>query len=379
MKKNNVYDKGDSILEIAGQNGLHDAVLKRIKDASQCCPELQSNDPLKFALQDLLEKDLSEGEPDFHLRPHVLEEMARLKDTQILDYLRYRYSYDIYPKKKIIRDYPPLVQIEPASICNFRCVFCYQTDKRLSDKKNGHMGLMSIELFKKVIDQLEGNVQAITMASRGEPTLNNQLPEMLRYMSGKFLATKMNTNASRLTERMSNYLLDSDIHTLVFSADAADEPLYSSLRVNGKLDVVLRNIEQFNEIKEKFYPRSQMITRVSGVRFDEKQNMCDMEKFWGHLVDQVMFVDYNPWENVYDAEKKGISTPCSDLWRRMFVWWDGRVAPCDVDYLTKLSEETIESKSVSEIWQGGMYSLLREKHLSNKRQNIEPCSRCIVV
>ena len=28
---------------------------------------------------------------------------------------------------------------------------------------------------------------------------------------------------------------------------------------------------------------------------------------------------------------------CSDLWRRMFIWWDGLANPCDVDYKSKLS------------------------------------------
>ena len=29
----------------------------------------------------------------------------------------------------------------------------------------------------------------------------------------------------------------------------------------------------------------------------------DMGKFWGNLVDQVAFVNYIPWENVYDSER----------------------------------------------------------------------------
>ena len=42
----------------------------------------------------------------------------------------------------------------------------------------------------------------------------------------------------------------------------------------------------------------------------------------GDLVDHEAFVDYNPWENSYEKAPNGLATPCSDLWRRMFVWWD---------------------------------------------------------
>ena len=35
-------------------------------------------------------------------------------------------------------------------------------------------------------------------------------------------------------------ILESNVKTLVFSADAADEKLYSELRVNGKLETTLK-------------------------------------------------------------------------------------------------------------------------------------------
>jgi MoaA/NifB/PqqE/SkfB family radical SAM enzyme len=375
---NQTYDKGNSILDMRGGKENEQLAMTRIKFLADNIDAYPVDDPLRLALVDLLNDDGATGKR-FFFRSHVVEEISRLEDHELCRYLRYRYAYDVYPVIKKVSKYPPLVQIEPTSICNYRCVFCYQIDKRLSHKKFGHMGSMQLEFFKKLIDELEGNVEAISLASRGEPTINKSLSSMLNYMAGKFLATKVNTNAYLLDDSISHAILDSDLQTLVFSADAAEEALYSKLRVNGNLERVLRNVERFNEIKEKYYPSSRLITRVSGVRFDSEQSMEDMEAYWGHLVDQVMFVDYNPWENVYDADRKGIDEPCSDLWRRMFIWWDGKVAPCDVDYLTTLCNESIQEKTISEIWQGEMYRALRGKHLNKERQNLEPCSRCVVV
>ena len=34
------------------------------------------------------------------------------------------------------------------------------------------MGLMRLPLFKEIVDQLVGNVEGVTLASRGEPTVN---------------------------------------------------------------------------------------------------------------------------------------------------------------------------------------------------------------
>ena len=76
-----------------------------------------------------------------------------------------------------------------------------------------------------------------------------------------------------------------------------------------------------------------------------------MVGFWGNLVDQVAFVNYNPWENSYKQVVNEITTPCSDLWRRMFVWWDGTVNPCDVDYKSTLAVGSIKTGTIESIWQ----------------------------
>jgi len=115
------------------------------------------------------------------------------------------------------------------------------------------------------------------------------------------------------------------------------------------------------------------------VKFSDQQDFKTIEGFWKDYVDQVAFVDYNPWVSVYDADATNISEPCSDLWRRMFVWWDGRANPCDVDYLSSLSVGNLDDVLLSEIWTGESYAALREAHLSGKRDSLHPCVNCATV
>ena len=124
---------------------------------------------------------------------------------------------------------------------------------------------------------------------------------------------------------------------------------------------------------------SRTITRVSGVSFRDDQSLGDMEKFWGGMVDQVAFVAYNPWENVYESPLSGIETPCSDLWRRMFVWWDGTVNPCDVDYKSALRTGNAGASTLAELWGGAAYEGYRRTHREKKRAGLSPCQRCTVV
>ena len=329
--------------------------------------------------KDLLDFDTPEKPSRFSLSPNIVDEIATYSDLDLPRYLVHRYRYEIYPQLKILDEYPPYLQIEPSSVCNFRCVFCFETDPTFTDKSNGFMGQMTLDLFKYIIDQAEGNVEFLSLASRGEPMICKDIVPMLEYTQGKFLNLKLNTNASLLDEEKCHAILAGGVKTIVFSADAAEEPLYSKFRINGKLSVILENIELFQKIRQTEYPSLPVITRVSGVKFSDEQDLDSMQKVWGGLVDQVAFVQYNPWENVYSQPANGLDKACSDLWRRMFVWWDGKANPCDVDYKSTLSQGSIQEFNLSELWQSSGYKDLRGDHINSKRESRKPCSACTVV
>ncbi|MBT5469291.1 MAG: radical SAM protein [Nitrospina sp.] len=347
-----------------------------LKELTNCSEKSRNYYEVLLRVQNDLE---SEADSIFKITVFIADEMCLLEDSQLPDYLYHRYRYDIFPEKKELDDYPPYLQIEPASICNYRCVFCYQTDNIFSKKNSGFMGTMDFETYKNIVDQIVGKVHFLSLASRGEPLICKDLPEMLDYSLNKFLNLKINTNASMLTEKLCHTLLNGAVRTVVFSADAAEEPLYSKMRVNGNLERVLKNIERFQNIREKQYPRTKLITRVSGVLFDkEKQNMDSMQNLWGNLVDQVSFVSYNPWENIYDAKPNNIKSPCSDLWRRMFIWYDGTVNPCDSDYRSTLKIGSILDNPVNTLWHSSRYESLRATHIKKMRSGMNPCSKCVV-
>lgn len=382
METTKVFDKANSIAEILVRDHEYQDIRARIRTLQEKLNQDGAADYrsqiLQKACRDLLD-EAPDAQAHFALRSHVVEELEQLPDESLPRYLFYRYRYDVFPAQKIVDEFPPCLQIEPTSVCNYRCVFCYQIDTEFTKRSNGHMGMMSLDLFKRVIDQAEGACEAITLASRGEPLICPDFEAMLDYLRGKFLGVKINTNASLLDEKKCHAILQADINTLVFSADAASEPLYSQLRVKGNLERVLTNIRRFQEIQKRDYPDSKMITRVSGVKYSQDQDINEMEKLWGDMVDQVAFVDYNPWENTYVQPINEVTTPCSDLWRRTFVWFDGIVNPCDVDYKSTMAVGNVNTDDLSSLWTGEKYATLREAHLAKKRSALSPCNRCTVI
>ena len=377
------YKKQNSFVEIRHNRSLQDIVprLKKLRETlSETSLSLVKKNLLQSALDEILgNTKMRASDLPFTLHAFNIAEIEKLTEEELPRYLLYRYRYETFPERYQLDDFPPCIQIEPTSICNYRCSFCYQIDEEFTKKSNGMMGMMTIELFKRIIDQSVGRCEAITLASRGEPLICPDIEAMLRYAGGKFLALKLNTNAWFLNERLCYAILESGINTVVFSADAASEPSYSNLRVNGELQRVYNNIKQFKDIRERHFSEVPILTRVSGVKVSGADELEDMESFWGEQVDQVAFVKYNAWENAYDQPINDTKEPCSDLWRRMFVWWDGKVNPCDVDFKSHLSTGNASSEELSDLWQSSTYMALREKHKEKLRSQCEPCNRCTFI
>ena len=292
-------------------------------------------------------------------------------------YLIYRYKFTTFPEQRLVTDFPIYLLIEPVSACNLRCIMCFQIDESFTSNNN-FMGNMDIVLFKKIIDEAaEGGTKAITLASRGEPTLHPKLGEMLEYCSGKFFELKINTNGTILNDKLIHQILKGEVTDMVFSIDSYTKKDYESIRIQGVFETVLNNVKRFKEIKEKFYPNSKCATRVSGVRVNKKQDPNAFKDFWKEYVEHVVIVEMeNRWDTYNNPKEIAGTCACDYLWERMYVWYDGLCNPCDADYKSKLCVGSAKEKSIREIWHGQKYTELRSMHSNGKRNMVFPCDRC---
>jgi len=143
---------------------------------------IEKNEDQKILKQilTLLEKNNSTS-----LSPQEVHFLESNKQETWTEYLIFRYKMNYFPKQKIVYDFPVYLLIEPVSACNLRCIMCFQIDETFTSN-NKFMGMIDFELFKKIIDDaVAGGTKAITLASRGEPTLHPKLGDMLEYCSGE--------------------------------------------------------------------------------------------------------------------------------------------------------------------------------------------------
>lgn len=344
----------------------------------------QRRQDLQGVLDYLAEQDLHDSEGrdlGYDKRSFSRTELrvaAKLWPSQTVKYLLYRYRFNHYPRHNCLSEYPILLAIEPTSVCNIRCTMCFQVDEELSLNRD-LMGFMKFDLYRRIIDESVANdLSAVVLASRGEPLLHTDIFRMIKYAKAcGILDVKLNTNVTRLTPERSRALLESAPDTLVFSVDASLKEDFERIRVGAKFDKIVENIESFNEIRRKEFPDCPTRTRVSMVLLDEGQDVENAMRFWKEMVDEFAFRWAIPRVRIYRQLDHAAQRPCSLLWERLYIWWDGTVNPCDEDYLSKLSPGKLDDETtIKQLWQGDKMQQYRRQHLSQAKNQLHPCDKC---
>ena len=312
---------------------------------------------------------------DAHIIRYVFYNKKNL--NKIYRYLNFRFFFEQVSLKKLETDYPPYLLVEPVSTCNLRCPFCFQTDKTFTKKP--FMGTMKLELFKKIIDQANDlGVGAITIASRGEPTLHKDLGEMLKYTKNKenIFEIKLNTNATKLTEEVCYQIFESEVNQVIVSADHYEKKTFEELRKNSNFETIVQNVNMLFEVRKKFKnPLTEI--RISGVDFYKSTDKQVFYDFWIKMSDQVTIGDaHERWDTYNNEIHPEINDPCQNLWDRMYVWFDGKVNPCDADYKSYLSYGNVNEFSIKELWNNKIIKNTRDMHLTKQRCDIDPCNKC---
>ena len=302
----------------------------------------------------------------------------QLDAEKIFNYLIFRLKFLVAGKEKINLGYPPYLLIEPVSTCNLRCPFCFQVDKSFTKKP--HMGIMKFELFTKIVDEADKlRIGAITLASRGEPTLHKELDKMLDYLGEKknIFEIKLNTNGSFLNEKICHSIFKNNLSQVVISADHYIKENYEKLRVNSNFEKIIKNVDFLFNLRKAQYPNSKTEIRVSGIDNEKKLDKSKFKSFWIQRSDHVTSsYPLERWNTYLNPIHKEINDPCENFWDRLYIWFDGTCNPCDADYKSYLNFGNFTDLSIKEIWNNEKIEKLRKDHLNNLRNKHNPCDRC---
>lgn len=121
---------------------------------------------------------------------------------------------------------PRQLVIETAAVCQLRCPQC-AIGLRWFDRGTH---FMSMELFNKVVDEAEGFIKHTYLHLWGEPTLNKNLPAMIRRTK-EFSTVDLATHGLHIDEPLAEAIAECD--TISVSIDGIDQTTYERYRVSA--------------------------------------------------------------------------------------------------------------------------------------------------
>lgn len=290
------------------------------------------------------------------------------------EYKTYRANWSKFPQEQLVNDYPILVDIELASVCNLKCPMCYTITDEFKEKVNAK--LIDFELYKKIIDEIGGKVPALRLSLRGESTLHPKFVECIQYAKDKGIKEVSTlTNGSKLTIDFFEKIVKAGMDWITISVDGLDEE-YEKIRKPLKFNDTLQKIKDMKQYKAEHYLHKPVI-KIQGIWPSIKK---DPTAYYNVLQPHVDLIAFNPLIDYLQKDTDIVyieKFSCPQLYQRLVVGADGLVMMCSNDEEGGHIIGDANKQSIHEIWHGKALNEVRAIH---KKQNgfmeLDVCKKC---
>ncbi len=322
----------------------------------------------------------------------ILYKWDNLSETRYQNWLKM--SSPLMMEDYTVDGFPIFIQIEPTNYCNLKCPQCPAGG--LGFKRAKHH--MKLEEFKSIIDNVGEYLLFITLWDWGEPLLNPELPEMIRYAAERDIKTVTSTNGNCNLFHDEHYierLLRSGLSTLIVAVDSINQDNYESYRKKGNITKVINGIKRVVSIKRRLGTGPLITMRTVLMRQNEHE-LRSLRKVARELgVDRFSVKTLNPWHEHCDKDivpenpkyrryqyKKGTferirrKYSCNITMRQCTIHSNGNVVPCCWLYDDDLSPNNVFTDGgLTKIWNSPSYQNLR-KRISLDKDSIPVCKTC---
>jgi radical SAM protein with 4Fe4S-binding SPASM domain len=311
------------------------------------------------------------------------------------EFLEYRRDFELAQKQSYAGAFPISFEIEASYYCNLQCPFC----ARSTNPDERELGHMPSELWSKIVkESKKKGLRSILMDHEAESLMNPKIFDMIKEAKDAgIIDIWLHTNANLLTPEISERLIDLGLTKINFSIDAFSEESYDLLRIGGNYQKVLKNIQDFLELKIKkkaFYLRARVSFVVQKENAHERK---DFQNFWEkqqgiNLVAFQNLIDFEPFEkpdhddelSESELEEKYSSEPsfhCSQPWENNIIDIDGNVIPCGQP-VREHTEDFIlgnlnKGDTIESCWNGEKMKALKDLHKKGEWYKNSMCRACV--
>jgi radical SAM protein with 4Fe4S-binding SPASM domain len=332
--------------------------------------------------------------PDINITDSV-NFLSKFTFRRLINGLKVYTSYLLtkYTGKPIQWGMPFSISFEPTTSCNLRCPECPSGLRAFTRPT----GMLRPEFFNKTIDEISNELMYLIFYFQGEPYLNPNFLDMVKYASDKKIYTATSTNAHYLNDENSKRTIESGLDRLIISIDGTTQEVYEQYRIGGKLEKVLAGARNIVKWKKELNSKTPYIFFQFLVVKPNEHQMEDVKKLAKEIgVDDVRFktaqiYDYEQGNSLiptidkfsrYKKQDDGtytiknkLANSCWKLSHANVVTWDGLVVPCCFDKDATHTLGDLKQQSFKEIWQNEQYKNFRAQ-LVGGRKNIDICANC---
>jgi MoaA/NifB/PqqE/SkfB family radical SAM enzyme len=150
---------------------------------------------------------------------------------------------------------PTDLNLEATNLCNQNCIQCYR-----HQVKPFNPGRLSFPDFRRIVDQFP-YLTSLSLTGFGEPLLNKELPEMVRYArrGRPYLRVLIYSNGEFLEPGTCEALVRAGLTRLSVSVDAATRESFERIRLQGKWDRVTGGVRNMVEARRRLSSRTPRI------------------------------------------------------------------------------------------------------------------------
>ncbi len=290
------------------------------------------------------------------------------------EYKTYRSNWSKFPKEQIVNEYPLLVDIELASVCNLKCPMCYTITDEFKEKVNAK--LIDFELFKKIIDEIGGKVPALRLSLRGESTLHPKFIECIQYAKEKGIKEISTlTNGSKLELEFFIKIAKAGIDWITISVDGLNDE-YEKIRKPLRFQDTLKKITEIAQYKKDNNIHKPVI-KIQSLWPAIRNNPTLFYNTFEPVTDLIAFnplIDYlqNDTDIVYIE-----NFTCPQHYQRIVVGADGKVMMCSNDEEGDHIIGDANLETIFDIWHGDKLNQARELHKKNNGfLELSVCKKC---
>ncbi|MFN7312812.1 MAG: radical SAM/SPASM domain-containing protein [Bacteroidota bacterium] len=321
--------------------------------------------------------------------------LSKLNNRRVWNFIKLytSYYYSKLSKQPVIWGKPTSLEIEPTTSCNLRCPQCPSGLRQFTRDT----GMLGIDLYKKVIDELHEDLVWLILYFQGEPFLNKQFLEFVQYASQKNIYTATSSNAHYFTDELAKATVESGLDRLIISIDGTTQDTYGKYRIGGKIDKVIEGTEKLLYWKKKLNKKTpHIIWQFIAFKHNEHQ-IPEIKKLAKEIgVDELgiktaqiydyqtsdTFIpdnnDLSRYEKLEDGTyriKNKLLNQCWRMWRGSVVTWDGLVVPCCFDKDATHRFGNVSETNFDEVWRGNKYQNFRRAILKSRKE-IDICTNC---